>query len=848
MMKRNAWIAVIGVMVLGSSQSASGLSLAPPAASGAAAAGQGWGARGTGVVGPAPAVAGGPGLASSAVSPGESRSAVVPQALVVGQVPEQGASEPMLFDDNVIRDVRLTFPRDDWIAYLGCQSRAGERPGGTVRPEQPARLEVDGVVLADVGVRCKGNSSLGIRSDKKPLNITTDAFVPGQALWGYDVINLDNNWSDPSQLRAAIALRLLREYMPAPRFSFARVTIQGRCIGLYTMTEQVSGEFAEAWYPNDDGIVIKGDSPVRIAFNSSTLQWLGESLAPYKQGYEVKGRAAASDDGYVALREIIRALDAPTSAGGLDPAGFAEGIWRKIDVETALWYLATSNLIDNFDSYYVGKNYFMYIGGRDPRLHMIPWDLGLSFGVFGLQMARTPGQPGEATPPARVDPFVQENEVSRPLIRRLLAVPEYRADYLAHYRALLEEVYNRSWIETVAKRYQDLVRDAARQEAQSYGSIGGAYSFAQFEQNLYDPVGGGAFAPGLAAPGILTLVAERRAFLTAREDMWSPDVRISSHQLQPEKPTAADAVLIAAHFAGGAPIASVQLRYRVAGGYENKLAMTRQADGSYRATIPAQRQGTRVSYVFRVGLADGRSVFFPSATLTRPYFYDVLGVTLPRQAAGDLVINELMSDNQSAIADEAGEYDDWVELYNRGSLAVRLDGYYLSDKEDDPWAFALPDISLEPGERLLVWCDNDPEQGPLHADFGLSKNGEQLLLSTLDATVDLVRFGPLRPDESLMRLPDGSDNWIVCLVSTPLRPNVCRPEAIATPTEATGTPGTPPSPPATTQTPPITPSLTATRTATAAGPTPIATAPTPGVATPTVAGQAWIYMPFSSRH
>ena len=44
-----------------------------------------------------------------------------------------------------------------------------------------------------------------------------------------------------------------------------------------------------------------------------------------------------------------------------------------------------------------------------------------------------------------------------------------------------------------------------------------------------------------------------------------------------------------------------------------------------------------------------------------------------------LVINEIMASNFTKVADQDGEYDDWVELYNGGSNAVNLSGFYLSD-------------------------------------------------------------------------------------------------------------------------------------------------------------------------
>ena len=44
----------------------------------------------------------------------------------------------------------------------------------------------------------------------------------------------------------------------------------------------------------------------------------------------------------------------------------------------------------------------------------------------------------------------------------------------------------------------------------------------------------------------------------------------------------------------------------------------------------------------------------------------------------DVVINELMSDNVTAVADEAGEFDDWIELYNNSNAPIDISGYGLS--------------------------------------------------------------------------------------------------------------------------------------------------------------------------
>jgi len=55
-----------------------------------------------------------------------------------------------------------------------------------------------------------------------------------------------------------------------------------------------------------------------------------------------------------------------------------------------------------------------------------------------------------------------------------------------------------------------------------------------------------------------------------------------------------------------------------------------------------------------------------------------------------LFINEFMADNDSIIADEFSQYDDWIEIYNAGVSAVDLGGMYLTDNLDDPMNWMIP--------------------------------------------------------------------------------------------------------------------------------------------------------------
>ena len=78
-----------------------------------------------------------------------------------------------------------------------------------------------------------------------------------------------------------------------------------------------------------------------------------------------------------------------------------------------------------------------------------------------------------------------------------------------------------------------------------------------------------------------------------------------------------------------------------------------------------------------------------------------------------------MSSDNTAFADEDGEYGDWLELVNAGDAAAPLAGWGLSDDAaDDPLKWAFPDITLKPGEYLLVWASGKDRTPPRKSSEG----------------------------------------------------------------------------------------------------------------------------------
>lgn len=145
----------------------------------------------------------------------------------------------------------------------------------------------------------------------------------------------------------------------------------------------------------------------------------------------------------------------------------------------------------------------------------------------------------------------------------------------------------------------------------------------------------------------------------------------------------------------------------------------------------------------------------------------------PAYPAVSVYINEWMADNVTGLADSAdGDYEDWFELYNAGSGAADLSGYYLTDDTTNVFKWRIPEgVVLPAGGYRLVWADGEPNQyngGDLHANFRLSAGGESLGLFGPDGTlVDRVVFGPQAPDRAEGRFPDGSANLVGLDMPTP---------------------------------------------------------------------------------
>jgi hypothetical protein len=139
-----------------------------------------------------------------------------------------------------------------------------------------------------------------------------------------------------------------------------------------------------------------------------------------------------------------------------------------------------------------------------------------------------------------------------------------------------------------------------------------------------------------------------------------------------------------------------------------------------------------------------------------------------------IIINELMVSNGSTYSDEAGEFDDWIELYNDSDQDFDIGGMYLSDDSRNKKKWKIPEYDSEKTTILsrgflIIWLDTDTDQGLLHASFKLSSDGEEIVLTDSDGIkeVDRIFFDKQILDISYGRYKDGESKWEYFKTPTP---------------------------------------------------------------------------------
>jgi len=625
--------------------------------------------------------------------------------LVTGSIANAQAKD--LFDESVLRTFELTFPSQNFWSQLLALRNESYLQGD---------LKVDGIVYHGVGVRFRGYASLSIPrsngSHKLPFRISMDEFAPGQRLFGHKTIKLNNQFWDPSFLRDVLACHMLRPYMAAPRANFVKLVINAQNWGVYSNVETIDKRFAKAWFGDDEGN--------RYRSLNGNLTYLGNDVSRYTFSYPLKSPPNATT--YQDLIAFLRVYNT-TSMQERE-----RELPKLLDIDNLFRHAVGEMIVGHHDSR-MQKDFFLYHDTQHGRFHTVPWD-------WNIAMRSLVDMRG------------------LPWLRDTIAMPSFAGRFDAQLRNAVKIV---DWnvIGPVATRLHNLIDKEVQADPIKF------YSYQDFKLNLTSRTGSGVL-------GIQEWINWARGFLTSLPGVKDTPPTLTAPGHSPASPGPKDRIWLRITVTGVTP-RSVTLNWREHGPYsktpmfdDGKHADGGPGDGVFGVDLPPQRAGAHIDYFFEA-MGPKALGLLPATGTMRPFGFRVA------PALDSVLLHEFVAANSGGIRDEKGERDDWIELFNPTSATVQLGGMHLTDDITQPTKWPIPQgTQLAPGGMLLVWADGEPGDGPFHADFKLSADGEEIALFASDGTLlDRIVFGPQAKDVSTGRLYDRVSPWVTYPEPTP---------------------------------------------------------------------------------
>ncbi|MEJ6796334.1 MAG: CotH kinase family protein [Flavobacteriales bacterium] len=624
------------------------------------------------------------------------------------------------YDINHIPEIRVTFFQENWDEILDQFYIDG------LEERLLCDVEIDGTLIEGAGIRYKGFSSVSVNYTKNPFNIKLDYTYPDSAYQGYDKIKLSNVIQDPSFVREALSYEIARNYMPAGKANFAKLFINGEYWGLYTNVEAVNKSFLSQHFQSTDGPFFKCNPEELELFgeNANLSNSPGTSPEDYYELYSIK-----SDDGWEQLVNFIATLNEnPTE---IEPL---------LNIDRSLWMHALNYSFINFDSYVgYGQNFYVY-QDENGQFNPILWDMNMSFGSFRLTDGSEYFDGFNIEQAKTIDPLTHLNNTSvfpRPLMRNLLENSTYELMYLAHMRTIFDEYFYNNFYAERAESMQSLIDEDVLADVNKF------YSYDDFINNLNSTV-----TDFIDYPGITDLMDARAEYLASYPGFAnSPDITGITNS--PEELELGGTM---AFTCNASSAAEVFLYHRSDSGLFQKVEMVNSGGNEYEISL--ENTSNFLEYYFYAQNEEaGR--FSPERAAYE--FYALQSQINPEY----LVINEFSPLN-TADTDEFGEFDDWIELYNRSGIPISTAGLYLSDEEDNPTKWALPNLTLGAGEYAIIWADEQGAQGSSHANFKLSSLGEFISLAFADGTyIDSYTYLAAEAENTFARLPNGAGPFVL---------------------------------------------------------------------------------------
>ncbi len=606
-------------------------------------------------------------------------------------------------------------------------------------------------IIDSVGFRLRGNTSRN--AQKKSFKLDFNHFISGRDFYDVEKINLNGEHNDPSIVRSKLCWDFYQEIgVPSTRASHTKVFINGEYYGLYISIEHIDDTFLNRNYEDDSGNLWKCIWPADLTYRGDNP----EDYYPYyddTRPYELKTNKEEYD--YSKLARLIRIINQ-----------VPDSLELVLSIKETLQYFAVNILTGSWDDYrFLRNNFYLYHNPSDDLIHWIPYDYDNSFSVDWFEIDWSSINP--------YDYAVIDGD-GRPLTDYLFSHVRYK-NLFTHF---LEFYINTSFNNSEWDNQLDSWHNASMAAAQDdeWRTLDYGFNMSDFNSSY-----GYNYQNQHIKQGIKTFISERVSSLNNQlyysgEEPFIYEV-IPSHQ----SILLNDTFSISVSAFGPAGIDNIIFHYRInSNDWETFQLSYSPIDNSKKVEEQDRWFGTVVMET--EGEIDWYLTAIKNDEVERYPIegYKSLTIVNPNDI-NDIQINELLAINDLTLGDDYGEFDDWVELINHGETSVELDGYYLTDNQNQltKWPFPFTNISIEPDSFLIIWCDNDDEQGDLHTNFKLSSGGEFLAIVSPDGSTILdsltfpeqdadISYGRVAGELSLwdyMTPTPGAENGILSLVS-----------------------------------------------------------------------------------
>ena len=428
-----------------------------------------------------------------------------------------GTAEPdyvAAMDKTQIMDIQIIADDEDWANMLE-NATAEEYIPATVIING---TKIENVGIRPKGNSSLSMVAQDDTTDRYSFKIEFDHYITGQTWMGLDKLAVNNMQGDASYMKEYLSYDIM-DYIgvASPLYAYADISVNGQSWGFYLALECLEDSYAQRVYGNDHGELYKpesmgmrGEGKMNEFINGGGNKEQARGNKQNQPQAQDQGQPPEQAQAQAQTQDQVPGADnenpknAEGNPGGMfggggmgggmggmsssgvslqytddDPSSYSaifdnsvfdttekdykrviealkklsngEDLESAVDVEAVLKYFAAHTVVVNLDSYIanMGHNYYLY--EDDGQLTILPWDYNLAFGGF---------QSGSASDIVNFPIDTPVSGVSledRPLLGKLLEVPEYMELYHSYLQEIVDGYFNSGLFEQTMDSLDTLI-------------------------------------------------------------------------------------------------------------------------------------------------------------------------------------------------------------------------------------------------------------------------------------------------------------------------------------------------------------------------------------------------------